>query len=468
MFSKNKIIAATTIVVLAAAAYGVFNYSGETGTEIQVQTVNAGLGDVVSTVTATGTLQPLTQVEVGTQVSGEVEKIYVDYNSEVKAGQLIAELDKINLKAGVAQAKSSLQNAQNEVDYRQGIYERKKALYEKNLITEEEYELALYNYNTSKFSLKQRESDLEKAETNLGYADIYSPISGVVLSREVDEGQTVAASMSTPTLFNIAKDLKEMQVEADVDEADIGQVHEGQRVSFTVDAYQGEEFSGTVTQVRLNPTTTSNVVTYTVVVNADNSELKLKPGMTATITIYTQELRNILTLQAKALNFSPDQGILERYYAQEGVEAPEMPELPEGMTPPSGGNMPEGGFQFGNMPEGFTPGQGGPPAGFTPPPGFTPPAGGFPEGGFPGMRSRGTDPSANGGRAIVFVKNAEGQIVPRPVQTGANDGINVEIVTGLEEGDEVVYRIVETQIVSETEADGEARSPFMPTPPGRR
>ena len=452
MFSKNTIIAITTLVALAAATFGVMTFKAENGTVIQVQTVTADLGDVISTVTATGTLEPITQVEVGTQVSGVVEKIYVDFNSEVKAGQLIAELDKTNLKAEVAQAKASYQNAQNEVDYRAGIFNRKKALFEQNLITEEEYELAEYNYNAAKFSLSQRESDLEKAETNLGYADIYSPINGVVLSREVDEGQTVAASMSTPTLFIIAKDLKEMQVEADVDEADIGQVEEGQRVSFTVDAYQGDEFDGTVTQVRLNPTTTSNVVTYTVVVNADNEEQKLKPGMTATIAIYTQELRDILTLQAKAVSFSPDQAILSEYYAQEGIEAPEPP---EGMEPPADGEMPEGAFPGGGeMPEGFTPpaggfgGQGGPPAGFTPP-----------AGGFPGMGQN----SGSGEQGMVYVKTAEGLIIPRPVELGANDGINVEVVSGLKQGDEVVYRIIETEVVTETEEA--ARSPFMPGPP---
>tara|TARA_Y100001935_G_scaffold223573_1_gene199112 strand:+ start:10559 stop:11875 length:1317 start_codon:yes stop_codon:yes gene_type:complete len=437
MTSKNTLVAITTLVVIAATIYGVLSYSGEGGTEIQVQTVTAGLGEVISTVTATGTLQPLTQVEVGTQVSGEVEKIYVDFNSEVNAGELIAELDKTNLKAEVAQAKASLQNARNEVTYREGIFNRKKALFDQNLITEEEYELALYNYNTAKFSLSQRESDLEKAQTNLGYADIYSPISGVVLSREVDEGQTVAASMSTPTLFNIAKDLKEMQVEADVDEADIGQVKEGQRVSFTVDAYQGEEFDGTVTQVRLNPTTTSNVVTYTVVVNADNSGLKLKPGMTATITIYTQELQDILTIQAKAMNFEPEPAILSEYYAQEGIEEAGLQIPPEEGASPETGNSPEGGFP----PESFTPGTGGP-------------------AGSPPAVMQNTAPDAP---TIVYVQNAEGLIVPRPVKLGANDGINVEVISGLNVGDEVVYRIVETEVA--TDYEEETRSPFMPGPP---
>lgn len=459
MFNKNNIIAVVTLSVIAVSVYGIFNFTKEGGTEIQVQTVSVSTGDVISTVTATGTLQPTTQVDVGTQVSGEVEKIYVDYNSQVKAGQLIAELDKTNLKAIVAQAKASYQNAQNEVTYREGIYNRKKTLFEQNLITEEEYELALYNYNTAKFNLSQRLSDLEQAQTNLGYADIYSPISGVVLSREVDEGQTVAASMSTPTLFVIAKDLKQMQVEADVDEADIGQVKENQRVSFTVDAYQGEEFSGTVTQVRLNPTTVSNVVTYTVVVNADNEDQKLKPGMTATITIYTQELKDVLTLQAKAINFTPDQTILEEYYEQEGIELPEDMES-AGLQGPGAG-APNGTQR--PMPEGDAPPRRRTQNGLAP-------------GGPPSGVAQANEPSL--GRAqretdmveedvtIVYVKTEEGWIVPRPIEIGANDGINIEVKSGLQEGDQVVYRIVETEIA--TEEEEAARSPFVPTPPGRR
>ncbi|MEQ9307991.1 MAG: efflux RND transporter periplasmic adaptor subunit [Balneolaceae bacterium] len=449
MFTKNNFIAATTFIALAATIYAVMTFNAENGTVIQVQTVTASLGEVVSTVTATGTLEPINQVEVGTQVSGEIEKIYVDYNSIVSSGQLIAELDKTTLKAKVTQAKANLQKSQNEQTYREAIFNRKKSLYEQKLITDEEYELAVYNYNSAKIDVTQSESDLEEAETNLGYADIYSPISGVVLSREVDEGQTVAASMSTPTLFNIAEDLKKMQVEADVDEADIGQVMEGQRVSFTVDSYQGEEFDGTVTQVRLNPTTTSNVVTYTVVVNAANDDQKLKPGMTATITIYTQELTNVLTLQVKALSFTSDQTILENYYNQEGIK------FSEEIVPNSDGERPERGSNKEDRPArpSGSLSQDGPPAG-------VPPRGE----GFPGE----DQDLESAESSLVFVKTAEGLIIPRPVETGANDGINVEIISGLEEGDEVVYRIIETEIVTEDKADEEARSPFMPTPPGRK
>ncbi len=296
---KTKIgIGIGAAIITISLLYAFF--SGNTDTHITAEFVKVEKGNVTAAVTATGTIQPIKQVEVGTQVSGVVEKIYVDYNSMVKEGQLIAELDKTNLKATLSQQQATYNNAVNDRDYKQNIYDRQKSLYDNQVISKADYDDAVYQLTDAKNTVIERLSDLQKAKTNLSYANIYSPIDGVILSRAVDEGQTVAASLSTPTLFTIAKDLKEMQVEADVDEADIGQVKDGQRVSFTVDAYQGEEFAGVVTQVRLNPTTTANVVTYTVVVKADNPELKLKPGLTATISIYTVELKDVLTIEAKA------------------------------------------------------------------------------------------------------------------------------------------------------------------------
>ncbi len=230
--------------------------------KIEVETVKVEKGDISVLITATGTIQPTKQVAVGTQVSGVVKKIYVDFNSKVKAGQLLAELDKTNLIASVNEAKANYNNALNEAKYLEKIFERQASLFKNKSISQNEYDEALYKFNNAKGALEQRKYDLNKMETNLGYADIYSPIDGVVLSKSVDVGQTVAASFSTPTLFTIAEDLRQMQVEANVDEADIGHVKIGQRVTFTVDAFQGEEFSGTVTQVRMNATTTSNVVTY--------------------------------------------------------------------------------------------------------------------------------------------------------------------------------------------------------------
>ena len=236
------ILGISAAIGLAFFAYNSFSTSTES--QIQVETVLAQKGDVTTMVTATGTIEATTQVDVGTQVSGVVEKIYVDYNTEVTEGQLIAELDKTNLKAAMEQAQAAYDNAVNERDYKKNIYERQKKLYENQVLSKADYDDALYEFNASKSAVVQKRSDLQKAQANLGYANIYSPINGVILSRDVDEGQTVAASYSTPTLFTIAKNLKEMQVEADVDEADIGQVEEGQRVTFTVDAYQGETFDG--------------------------------------------------------------------------------------------------------------------------------------------------------------------------------------------------------------------------------
>ncbi|MBU2018288.1 MAG: efflux RND transporter periplasmic adaptor subunit [Bacteroidetes bacterium] len=319
---KNKkkiIIGSIAVILLAVVAY--FFLKRDEVTVIEAKTVAAKTANVTTMVTATGTIEPITQVEVGTQVSGVVEKIYVDYNSVVKQGQLIAELDKTNLRASATQAQAAYDNAVSQRNYMQNIYERQKSLFNSQVISKSDFDDATYNYEIAKGTVTQRYSDLQSAKTNLSYANIYSPIDGVVLSRAIDEGQTVAASYSTPTLFTIAQDLKEMQVEADVDEADIGQVKLGQRVDFTVDAYMGETFKGVVTQVRLDPTVTSNVVTYTVVIKAENPEMKLKPGLTATISIYTLELTDVLTVEAKAINFKPEAEVLKSYNEQHGLKS---------------------------------------------------------------------------------------------------------------------------------------------------
>ena len=318
MKTKRKlIIASIATVVLAIVVYSFI--SSDDAIVIEAKTVVAKTANVTTTITATGTIEPITQVEVGTQVSGVVEKIYVDYNSVVKEGQLIAELDKTNLQATYTQNKAAYDNAVTQRNYLQTIYNRQKTLYDNQVISKSDYDDATYNLQTAKGTVTERLSDLQKAQTNLSYANIYSPIDGVVLSRAIDEGQTVAASFSTPTLFTIAQDLKEMQVEADVDEADIGGVKEGQRVEFTVDAYVGETFNGVVTQVRLDPTVTSNVVTYTVVIKAENEHLKLKPGLTATISIFTLELNDVLTTEAKAINFTPEKETLTAYNIQHNL-----------------------------------------------------------------------------------------------------------------------------------------------------
>lgn len=398
---RNFIIGIAVLVVLAIVAYSFI--TDNDAVIIEAKTLIAKKADVTTMVTATGTIEPIKQVEVGTQVSGVVEKIYVDYNSVVKEGQLIAELDKTNLNASLTQAQASYDNALSQKNYMRTIYERQKTLYENQVISKSDFDEATYNYETAVGTLTQRLSDLKKAKTNLSYADIYAPIDGVVLSRAIDEGQTVAASFSTPTLFTIAQDLKEMQVEADVDEADIGEVRDGQRVSFTVDAYQGQEFEGTVTQVRLDPTVTSNVVTYTVVIKADNPDLKLKPGLTATISIYTLELNKVLTTEAKAINFKPSPDMLMAYNKQQNLnmEPPEKKPLEEDMA------------------------------------------------------------------TVVWVYGSNGTISPKQVTLGASDGVNVQILNGIDEGEKLVYSLKNVD-KKEVASEGKNESPFMPQRPGSK
>ncbi|WP_324027312.1 efflux RND transporter periplasmic adaptor subunit [Maribacter sp. BPC-D8] len=393
--NKKLIIISIVVIVLAIVGYTFMNKEG--AVVIEAQTVTAKKGSVTTMVTATGTIEPIEQVEVGTQVSGVVEKIYVDYNSVVTEGQLIAELDKTNLNAAKTQAQAAYDNAVNQRDYAKTIYDRQKSLYDSQVISKSDFDDANYNYEIAKGTVTQRLSDLQTAKTNLSYANIYSPIDGVVLSRAIDEGQTVAASLSTPTLFTIAQDLKEMQVEADVDEADIGQVIEGQRVEFTVDAYIGETFNGIVTQVRLDPTVTSNVVTYTVVVKADNEDLKLKPGLTATISIFTLELNDVLTAEAKAINFKPEREVFATYNQQHDLETKNS------------------------------------------------------------ERSREA--------TALWVLGTDGSITPKMVTLGASDGVNVQILSGISEGDKLVYSL---KGVSKSEAGTEEKSesPFMPQRPG--
>ncbi len=266
--------------------------------------------DMTTSVTATGTIEPVTKVDVGTQVSGIVSKIYVDYNSAVKAGQVIAELDRTNLISDLSSAKANLTSAESSLKYQKSNYERYKNLYDKGLVSTNDYDQAHLSFVQAQQQVNTQRQNVKRAETNLGYATITSPIDGVVLSKEVEEGQTVASSFNTPTLFTIAQDLTDMRVIADVDEADIGEVKEGQRVTFTVDAFPDDTFQGNVTQVRQQATTESNVVTYEVVISAPNDDMKLKPGLTANVVIYTMELKNVLAIPNKALHFKPSEVML--------------------------------------------------------------------------------------------------------------------------------------------------------------
>ena len=296
---------AAMMLLGAAVMTGCSKKTGFTYSEAE-----AAKQDIVNSVTATGTIEPVTSVDVGTQVSGVISKLYVDYNSVVKAGEVIAELDRTNLMSELNSAQASLKSAQSNLEYQKTNYERYKALYDKGLISANDFEQARLSYVQAQQQTQQQKENVKKAQTNLGYATITSPIDGVVLSKEVEEGQTVASSFNTPTLFKIARDLTDMRVIADVDEADIGDVKEGQRVTFTVDAFPDDTFEGQVTQVRQEATTESNVVTYEVVISAPNDDLKLKPGLTANVVILTMEAKDVLAVPSKALRFTPREAML--------------------------------------------------------------------------------------------------------------------------------------------------------------
>lgn len=416
---RTILIVLSVVGLLAVTVAAYFIFFKTTTVDIQVETVIVKTGSISKMVTATGTVEPLNKVEVGTQVSGVIERILVDYNTTVKANQLIAELDKTNLKAALWEANAVLNTALNEQDYQQKNFERISKLYNSKVVSDTDYEEALYKLNNAKSVVDQRRSDLSRARTNLSYASIYSPIDGVVISRAVEVGQTVAASYSTPTLFTIAQDLKQMQVEADVDEADIGQVKTGQRVTFTVDAYPDDSFSGNVTQVRLEPVEESNVITYTVIIKADNPDKKLMPGLTASISIYTEEVNDILVVETKALNFQPDEKLLAAYHQQEAGED-------------SGTNTSEK-----KAPS-------------------------------PSKAAHNTLAASNTAeenQRTVWVKEG-GRIRAQLVRTGASDGISTQITEGLKEGDLVVYAL-KTQ-ATEGAASGENSSPFMPKPPAQK
>lgn len=302
--NKKKALVIAAVAAIATLAVWLLS-GGKKEEKITFDTAAVAPANIMNSITATGTIEPVTSVTVGTQVSGIVNKLFVDYNSVVKKGQVIAELDKTNLMSQLNTAKTQLATAQSQLNYQTANYKRYKTLFEKGLVAADDFDNAKLSYTQAKEQVASAKEEVQRAQTNLGYATITSPIDGVVLSKSVEEGQTVAASFSTPELFTIAQDLTNMQVVADVDEADIGDVKEGERVSFTVDAYPDDTFEGEVKQVRQEATTTNNVVTYEVVISAPNADLKLKPGLTANVTIYTAERKGVLSVPSKALRFTP-------------------------------------------------------------------------------------------------------------------------------------------------------------------
>lgn len=415
---KKRLIYIGSAVVIIVVGFLVYKSLSKPKESVSIETARIERGSISNTVTATGTLEAVKTVDVGTQVSGVIEKIFVDFNSQVKKGQLLAQLDETPLIAQLEQSKASVDQAEAQVKYQKATYERYKALVAKKLIAQADFDQAEFNYQNALGSLNNAKSMYDKNKINLSYARIYSPIDGTVLNRAVEVGQTVAASFNTPTLFTIANDLTQMRVEAKVDEADIGQLVNGQRVEFTVDAFPARKFAGEVTEIRLQPVTTNNVVTYTVVIGAPNPDNILKPGMTANATFFVTERKDILLIPAKATRFNPD------------------PETLAKVMPVNGAS------------------QGGD--------GSQPPMGGFENGGGAPMHMGNAQ---NDSIKHVWIKGPDG-IHPHRITVGVTDEINFEVVNGLKEGEEVVTAINVTGGSAVSTTTGTARSPFMPQRPG--
>lgn len=330
---KRWMIIALVSVAAVAAAYFLFFRGDKATYEFRLDKISRG--DITMNVTATGTINAVTTVAVGTQVSGIIAKLYADFNSIVKEGQVIAQIDPTFLQQSVKDASASLERAQAQYNDAQRSYERTKSLFEKNLESQATYDAALTALESNKAVLKQAEASLDRAKINLAYATIYAPINGVVIDRQVNVGQTVAASFSSPTLYTIANDLHKMQVQATIDESDIGQISVGQEATFTVDAYPDDTFRGTVSQIRLAPVTIQNVVNYTVVVDVDNRQLKLMPGMTANVKILVGRAEDVLRIPNMALRFQPPSDLID----STKIKEQRMPGMGRDGGPPMGERM---------------------------------------------------------------------------------------------------------------------------------
>ncbi len=404
-----RIIIIASILVIAGLAVAFYLNNKETKT-LQLKTAKADIGDIEVYVTTTGTLNPVTLVQVGTQVTGTIAKIYVDFNDVVKKGQILAQIDSTFLSAQVRDAEAQVERAKAQVNQTKRDLDRIKELYAKNLVSQADYDQALTNYEVALAQLKSAEAQLERARVNLKYSTIYSPIDGIVISRNVDVGQTVAASLQAPTLFTIANDLRKMRVEANVDESDIGKVKPGQTVFFTVDAYPDETFVGKVSQVRLQPINIQNVINYTVIIDVENKDLKLRPGMTANVRILIDKRENVLRIPNQALRFRPDPE--DKRFAKAMQEMQKRREEFAKRREQEGGGTREGGFGFFQ-----NPGGGGRPSGFGP----------------------------GGNRAIIWVLDENKNPKPVFARLGITDGNYTEVIGGnLKEGDEIITGYVLT------------------------
>ena len=436
------------IVVVAGAAAFFLLRGRESNSEPKFVTAQIQKGNISIMVTATGTLEAVTTVQVGSQVSGTIAALYVDFNDIVKKGQVVAQLDPTFLQAQVAQTQADLDREKASAELSRREYERSIKLFQEQMISESERDITLTNYELAKTREKSAEAALDRVKTNLEYATIISPIDGVVISRNVDVGQTVAASLQAPTLFTIAQDLTQMQVKASIDEADIGRIQEGQDALFTVDAYPERSFKGAVRQIRLSPQVVQNVVSYDVIITVPNPEMVLKPGMTANVTVLIDQRQDVLKVPAAALRFrpEPDKKVASANAAGEraGGEA--------GARKTGEGGMPAHGSSTESSPSAR---HGGPVgagavAGGVSGAGTIP--GGAPEG---GMRKK--PPT------VLWVLDAAGNPQPVPVETGLSDGSFTEIVTAsLKEGDSIIVG----QRGAAAPANNEQVNPFAPRFPG--
>ena len=393
--AKNKgsawIPGLITIAVLTLAAGGGWYYfNGQRTQDVEYKTADVANGDLVQVVTATGQINPMTNVLVGSQVSGNIQKLYVDYNDHVTNGQVVAQLDPANYKAQAAQIRADLENAKAALELAQAEEERTQALYQASIVAKADLDSAVAALHQAQAQVESKEAALNQALVNLAYTTIYSPVDGIVISRNVDVGQTVAASLSAPTLYVIANDLARMQIDALVSEADIGNVEPNQKVNFTVDAYPLRTFQGIVTQIRNAPQTNQNVITYDTVIKVDNSDLKLRPGMTANVSIITAERDNVLKIPNAALRWHPPENLLASTNATAANNTASNGEHNHSASGGTGGTKPHG------------------------------------------NRSVHT--------VYLLATNALNKPYPQAVQikTGINDGISTQVVDGLKEGDVVI------------------------------
>jgi HlyD family secretion protein len=440
------------VVVVAVAAVAVWMIVGKKKAEaVEYRTAKVEKGDIQVTVRASGTLQAVTTVQVGTQVSGIIKKIYVDFNSVVKEGQVIAVLDTTLLAQAVDDARASLRKSDIQVNQAKRDFDRTKVLFEQKVMAQADYDLALTTYETAVANAISSQSALNRAKINLRYATIIAPIAGVVVSRAVDVGQTVAASFSTPTMFTIANDLTKMQVQANIDEGDIGKIKVDQTVKFTVDAYPDMTFDGTVRQVRLLPVVTQNVVNYTVIIDVPNPDLKLLPGLTANITVLVQEEKGILKVPSTALRFSPPQEYIDALEKNLPDSIKKKRAMWGGGRHNGSGNGTGGGTGDGS-------GGGNRMAGASRQGGGM--AGGM--GGNMAGSSGGGENRRRGNFGMLWVKVGD-SLKPRRVRTGVTDGLNTEVRGRIEEGEEVVTGMITAQTTQTTTQ--QQQNPFAPQMP---